>query len=402
MHKLLLISWFMVFSIAGFAQVEKVRLGTLPADQAFGFSMSPDKQAGYFVRSFSGRDTLIIYEMRKKGGAWQEPKSASFSGRAGGWKDIDPFITPDGKRLFFQSNRPLRKGEPAKKDFDIWVMDRKNTGWSEPQHLGLIVNSDTSDSFLSATASGKLYFGSMRNGTLGGMDIFSAEPEGSSWSKPQNIGSTINSPEHDTNPFIAPDESFLIMTKRAHREKKDSELHISFNLNGKWSTPWNLGAVINSEYSEFCPFMIPGEDTLYFARLDKGVRFRENIYKTHFSPNKLKKLVDVSIEVVAEAIARSVNYSDTVFLHDSSYKIFAAETSEGFGRTDLFISNNNNGKWSTPFNLGPIINSAGDEFAPGVSDDKRFLFFKRRSLDQYSGVQNEKVLRVDLKDVLSE
>lgn len=401
MHKILLISGFIALCLEGFAQVEKVSLGTLSDDQAFGFTMSPDKQVGYFVRSYSGRDTLIIYEMRKKEGIWQEPVPASFSGKVGEWKDIDPFVTPDGKRLFFQSNRPLKKGDPVKKDFDIWVLDKQNDGrWSEPRHLGFIVNSDTSDSFLSTTASGKLYFGSMRNGTLGGMDIFSAEPKGNSWAVPQNIGNTINSAEHDTNPYIAPDENFIIMTKRAHREKKDSELDISFNIDGKWTSPWNVGGIINSEYSEFCPFMIPGEDTLYFARLDKGSRFRENIFKTHFSPRKFRKMVDVSIEVVSGSKWKSINYSDTLISNDCSYKIFAAEFSEGFGGTDLYITHNSSGRWSTPFNLGPVINSNGDESAPRLSNDKHFLIFKRIVVEQRNRRKVEEVLQVKLKAIL--
>ena len=63
-------------------------------------------------------------------GAWTTPEIASFSGR---FNDIDPAISPDGRRLFFASNRPTDGGTAPKKDFDLWVVEKTASGWSEPK-----------------------------------------------------------------------------------------------------------------------------------------------------------------------------------------------------------------------------------------------------------------------------
>jgi hypothetical protein len=279
-----------MLSSPAWCQIEQVGKGVFPENQAFGFSMTPDRKTAFFVRSFSGRDSLIIYTSQWKNGQWQKPSPASFTAKPGVWKDIDPFVSPDGQHLFFQSNRGLQKNDPARKHFDIWVTDKTSKGWSEPRHLGPVVNSDSSESFLSATASGKLYFGSSRAGGFGKIDIYSSEIKNRVYQEPINLGKTINSADHDTNPFISHDESFLIVSLRSERPNKDSDLYISFNINGKWTKPLSLGDEINSSISEFCPFVSQGEDTLYFARLDKNKRFHENIFKGHLPIGKLKAM----------------------------------------------------------------------------------------------------------------
>src|SRR4029079_9052859 len=73
-------------------------------------------------------------------GRWTMPEVAPFSGR---YSDADPFITADGKKFYFISRRPA----PGKtsRDLDIWVMDKTETGWSEPRNLGQPVNSNDNE-----------------------------------------------------------------------------------------------------------------------------------------------------------------------------------------------------------------------------------------------------------------
>jgi hypothetical protein len=58
----------------------------------------------------------LIMVSHFRGGRWTKPEVASFSGR---WRDIDPALSPDGRRLFFAPNRPVKEGEPVRKDFDV-------------------------------------------------------------------------------------------------------------------------------------------------------------------------------------------------------------------------------------------------------------------------------------------
>src|ERR1043166_8132319 len=83
-------------------------------------AFTPDGRTLYFVRSNPEFTDWTIYVTEYADGRWSAPKVAPFSGKH---RDADPFITADGKQLYFISDRPL--DDKPKKDMDIWVMDRK-------------------------------------------------------------------------------------------------------------------------------------------------------------------------------------------------------------------------------------------------------------------------------------
>src|SRR3954463_9499517 len=63
-------------------------------------SFTPDGKTVYFSR---GAVYWTICSSKMVNGTWAKPAVVNISGR---WRDTDPFITPDGKRMFFISNRP--------------------------------------------------------------------------------------------------------------------------------------------------------------------------------------------------------------------------------------------------------------------------------------------------------
>src|SRR5262245_37788388 len=82
-------------------------------------AFTPDGRTIYFVRSTPAFTDWTIYVAHYADGRWSVPKIAPFSGKH---RDADPFITADGKQLYFISDRPV-DGLP-KQDMDIWLMDR--------------------------------------------------------------------------------------------------------------------------------------------------------------------------------------------------------------------------------------------------------------------------------------
>ena len=107
---------------------------------------TPDGKQLYFVKSTPNFSFWTIARSRFENGKWTAPEVAPFSGQ---YSDADPFITADGSRLFFISNRPA----PGKtnRDLDIWVMEKTSTGWSEPRNPGPPVNSPGNEWFPTAT-----------------------------------------------------------------------------------------------------------------------------------------------------------------------------------------------------------------------------------------------------------
>lgn len=285
MNKLILFSIiYLVTNTLLQAQAEKFAEGVISNNGVFGLALTPDGKTAFFVNSNGGRDTMTIFTSTFKKGKWQKPQPAAFSNKPGIWKDIDPFVTPDGKMLIFNSNRPVRSNQTAT-DFDIWAVKKEGKNWGEPFHLGNEINSDSVEAYATMARNGNIYFGSNRTGNLGNFDIYVSEFKNGQYQTPVNLGSTINTDLHDSNPYISPDEDFLLFSSGTN----GGDIVISYKVNGVWTSPQNLGPSVNTDLAEFCPMMIPGKNILYFARLQRSKPFVENIYRIPFNPKKIQQ-----------------------------------------------------------------------------------------------------------------
>jgi hypothetical protein len=265
---------------------EMVGEGVISNDGVFGFTLSPNGTHAVWVNSNGGRDTLTIMESRYIDGHWTTAVPTPFSGNPQ-WKDIDPLFSPDGKTVLFQSNRPV-DGKPDRKGFDIWAVKKLKNGWSTPYHLGNEINTDESESFAPITKSGSIYFMKTNPDGKGNSDIYVARLVKGKY-QIENVGLPINTTFRESNPFISPDEDFLLYFSSDSTGLGDVDLYITFKNPNGWSTPVNLGAPINSIKAEFCPFYHQKQRRLYFARQHKeGNRFIENIYSVPLEINDYK------------------------------------------------------------------------------------------------------------------
>ncbi|MCX6556248.1 MAG: ankyrin repeat domain-containing protein [Candidatus Aminicenantes bacterium] len=224
---------------------------------------SADGKEFYFAVQ-SGPMKWVIMVMKQENGRWSKPLPASFSGQ---YSDVDLFITPDNKRLFYSSNRPLAENGAAKKDFDIWMVERTTDGWSKPSNPGSPINSAEAEFYPSLTADGTLYFQSQRPDTLGSRDIYRSRPTDGKYEKIENLGAAINSTLFEGDALIAPKEDFLVFSVDRPDSFGQGDLYISFrDANDGWTTPKNMGDKINSEYHENCPMLSPDGKFLFFTR----------------------------------------------------------------------------------------------------------------------------------------
>lgn len=197
----------------------------------------------------------IVFSHLQADGSWSMPTIASFSGK---YQDFDPVFSPDGKQLYFSSNRPTPSD--TKRQSRIWVVDRQGTGWGKPRHIPIKV--DAPVYYNSVAADGTLYVNTTISESMAA-DLFRLEPGGDG--RLINLGDQINSKKGEWDPFIAPDESFLIF--RSYREDSlgRGDLYISFQVDGQWQAPTNLGPTINSAEEEWCPWVSQDGKFLIFA-----------------------------------------------------------------------------------------------------------------------------------------
>ena len=227
---------------------------------------SPDGKTLYFVKSTPDANFWTIVFSRFENAKWTAPAVAPFSGQ---YSDADEFITADGKRMFFISRRPVDPAisPNAAGKLDIWVMDKIAGGdWSEPKNLGTPVNSEGSEFFPTLTKDGTLYFGSGRKGVKGGIDLYRSRLVSGKYQEPENLGDAINTTFDEFEPYIAPDESFLIFMATGRPDGLGGfDLYISYNRLGQWTKAQNLGAPINSPADELSPKITPDGKYFFWA-----------------------------------------------------------------------------------------------------------------------------------------
>ncbi|HEV3326578.1 MAG TPA: hypothetical protein VG052_13265 [Puia sp.] len=178
----------------------------------------------------------VICLSKKVGDHWTKPIPISFTGQ---YKDWDPTLTPDGKRLLFVSNRPYVAADGSTKTGNHLWMSQLMTGgrWSEPKHLDSPVNEFGLVNYgPSISASGTICFCSRDREGNKGMRAYLCRWAGDHYEKPQLLVLNGNEPTFD--PYIAPDERYIIFSS-------DNALFISYRTDQGWSPGERLGPQVN-------------------------------------------------------------------------------------------------------------------------------------------------------------
>ena len=260
----------------------------------------PDGRTLYFVKSTPMFSFWTIVVARFVNGQWTTPDMAPFSGQ---YSDADPFITADGKQFYFISNRPA----PGKttRDLDVWVMDKTESGWSEPRNLGAPINSEANEWYPTLAADGTLYFGSDRPGGKGATDIYRSRPTDGKYAEPENLGEAINTEFEEYEPFIAPDQSHLIFMAAGWPDGRGGgDLYISHHKKGAWSKAQNLGEKINSPRDEYSPKISPDGKYFFFASVrgrrppEKPLNYQELLAWLRGTRNGLGDIYQVDLSAI--------------------------------------------------------------------------------------------------------
>ena len=231
----------------------------------FATSLTADATTAYFNRAAADRSSLAILAAQRVHGVWGEPETLPFSGV---YFDVDPFVTADGSRLFFSSNRPVA-GENEPGDFDLWVVERDPAGeWGEPRNLGAPVNTDAAEIYSTLATSGNLYFSSDRDGDS---FLYVSRLVGGNYSEPERLILGSESESGGGNPAIAPDESFVVFSTERDAGYGASDLYVSYHRDGAWTPPRNLGEPVNSPFADFAPSVSWDGAHLYWTSERPGI-----------------------------------------------------------------------------------------------------------------------------------
>jgi hypothetical protein len=147
-------------------------------------------------------------------------------------------------------------------------VDRTETGWSSPINMGAPVNTDAHEFYPSFTQKGTMYVQSRREGGIGQSDIYRLELEDGQYVKAECLPEPVNSPGFEGDAFIAPDESYIIVSTFRPEKNigRSSDLYISFRSeNGSWSDLINMGEKVNGTGGENCQILSPCGKYLFYT-----------------------------------------------------------------------------------------------------------------------------------------
>ena len=233
-----------------------------PADEYFPY-LTNDRSLIFYTRrkdKFSDEDLFFSEKLNQ---SWAIGKSVGLEFNTSNNEGMSTILR-NGRQLFFTAcERPNVKGT-----CDIWMADLKGHKISNIQSVIGSSNSDHWESQASISCDGdRIYFASNRPGGQGGTDIWTSYlTEDGLWSEPENLGPAINSSGDEEAPFISNDSRTLFFSSTGHPGLGEQDMFLSkMDEKGKWQTPVNLGAPINSSYRELGFYLSSNGTTGYFA-----------------------------------------------------------------------------------------------------------------------------------------
>ncbi|WP_422361880.1 OmpA family protein [Reichenbachiella sp.] len=249
-----------------------------------------------------------------------------------------PVLSVDQQTIYFTR----REGLSVQQDEDIFYSDKLEDGsWSMPQSVSENINSAYNEGAASLSADGRMLVFTSCDGRrgFGSCDIYVSYKEGDNWSTPENMGNMINSAAWEAQASLSADGRtiYFVSNRQGGYGRKDI-WSSSKNKKGKWGAAVNLGKKINTNKDEISPFIHANGESIYYS---------------------------------------------------SNGKI-------GLGGLDIYMSEKTDSIWSDPVNLGYPLNDAHDQLSLYISSNGEKGYYTIEKKDR--GSFESKLYSFDLPD----
>jgi hypothetical protein len=239
--------------------------GIICTDQHEGSSGFALKGTVYIFQKFINRK-CHTYIMRLKDNVWIKPQLIPF------WEQLihngDFVFSPDDATMLYQ----VKTEKPDGLVSNIWKVSLINGEWGKRTPLPAPINTRYDESFASEANNKNLYFFSRRPGGKGKFDLYMVTYKNGKYSDPINI-EELNTEHHEWDPYIAPDESYLIFCSTKSGGLGGDDFYISFKTSkNKWSKPLNMGDKINSPRSDNRPYVTHDGQYFFYTSSKRGNR----------------------------------------------------------------------------------------------------------------------------------
>jgi hypothetical protein len=269
-------------------------------------------------------------------------------------------------------------GDIAKADFTFGT----------PTKLGPSVNSSANDWDASISADRLLlFFGSTRSGGIGNIDIWASTRAtiDDPWGEPTNLGPVVNSPQDEADPSLSTDQLSLYF--RSNRPggigREDLWVTTRSTTSDPWGEPVNLGSPPNSIHDDSDPSISADGLSLYFSEYGSTINVRPDGYGISDIWVTTRPAEDAPWGEPVN-LGPTVNSTGDDFMQcissDGLMLFFSSARGGGSGGNDLYMSRRatTSEPWTAPVNLGPTINGPTSDSDPEVSADGSVLYFNSR------------------------
>ena len=212
-----------------------------------------------------GMGNYDIYMSTYRRGRWNQAECLPSPVNTG--KDeYDPFVTPDGERLFFASNRD----NPGPYwDCEIYVSDRDGVSWSVPEiYDSTFVTPGKPDWGVAAPCDFHTFFFSSGRmpAQSGEVQMFQSERHAGRWSEPEPMPEPVNSGGWEATPYITPDGKTLYLNSgRGRSDKKDVDIWKFEYIDGEWKNAELMDGPFRSNGHDYDPCISPDGKRFYFT-----------------------------------------------------------------------------------------------------------------------------------------
>lgn len=197
---------------------------------------------------------------------------------------------------------------------------------------------------------------------------------------PINLGDSVNSIYAEYYPTVTVSDNILVFT-RAGEHMREDFMESSISKKG-FSLAKPIDGDINIEPKKGAITSSQDGDWILFAGQFSGQGFGNyDIYKSVYTPKGWSEPENLGANINTEFWESSPSLSP-----DNRVLFFSSNRPGGYGGKDLYVSYRNaDGKWTPARNMGPEINTKGDELAPFIHPDNQTLYYTSDGLPGYGG-----------------